>query len=132
MRKVILMIVLSAVSSNAAAEWEPAMYNKGNTKITYVDAATIRKAGNKVKMWSLTDFKTAEYYGQKPYMSQKDQREYDCKEKRMRLLFASIHIGNMGRGEVISEANTQNWEPVPPGTIGEALWKIACGILKPH
>lgn len=133
MSKVFLMMLLAVVNSSAMAGWEPAMYNKGNTKVTYVDASTILKAGNNVKMWSLTDFETADYVGKKRYMSQKDHREYDCKVGQMRSLSASIYSGNMGKGEVVdSYSGPSEWMPVPPRSVGEALWKIACGIIVPH
>jgi len=114
-------------------KWEPAMYNKGNTQITYVNAASIRKVNEKAIMWSLTDLKTAGYMGQKSYMSQIDRREYNCKAGQMRLLFASLHAGNMGVGALVdAEVHPQDWIPVATGSTGEALWKIACGILKPR
>lgn len=133
MYKIGLMLLLAAANGNAMAEWEPAMYNRNNTNLTYVDITTIRKADNKVKMWSLVDLKTAEHEGQKQYMSIKSQIEYDCKARQMRGLFTSIHSENMGKGILVGyDTNTYNWMPVPAGSTGEVLWKIACGILKSH
>ena len=133
MNQFILMALLTVVSNNVVAEWEPAMYNRGNTQLTYVDASTIHKTDNGFKMWSMVDLKTPDYDGNKSYMSMKNQIEYDCKGGRIRGLFTSVHSKNLGRGNLVnSDSNIYNWAPVPIGSTGEMLWKIACGILKPH
>lgn len=98
------------------------------TVTTYADPATIRRVGNKVKMWSLIDYKTSQTNAGEQYRSKKNQYEYDCKEEQFRLLFASDHSGNMGGGEVVMILHTPSeWIPVPPGSIGEELLKLACG-----
>ena len=51
----------------------------------YVDPDTIRRNGDLVKMWHLSNRKTMEWYG-----FIKSQREYDCVEARRRLLAVSI------------------------------------------
>jgi hypothetical protein len=133
MNKYILMAILTVVSNNVIAEWEPAMYNKGNTQLIYVDASTIQKSTNGMTMWSMVDLKTPDYYERKSYMSMKNHREYDCRGRRLRVLFTSAHSKNLGNGDLIaSDNNLYNWIAVPVGSTGEALWKIACGILKPH
>lgn len=57
MRKAIVMMLLAAVSSSAAAEWVE--LNRDEISTDYFDPTTIRKAGDMVKVWSLTDHKTA-------------------------------------------------------------------------
>jgi hypothetical protein len=126
MRKVMLMMLLAVVSSNAVAEWVKIGSSENIT--IYVDLATIRKTGNKVKMWNLLDLKSArgEDTG-KPYMSAKGQQEYDCKKKQLRKLAFSFHSGNMGAGEVAYiDYDFEKWIPVSPGSINEAMWKVAC------
>ena len=105
----------------------------GNNDIlgSYADPATIRRTGSMVKMRSLLDFKTPHTdrsFGGKPYLSQKDQREYDCKNERYRLLYFSLRSGQMDAGNTVhSDPDPGKWSPVVPGSIGEALWKFACG-----
>ena len=128
MRKVILMMLLAMVSGSAAAEWLEAGSNEIGA-IYYADSATIRRAGNRVKMWNLVDYKTARVsFGGMPYMSMKAHVEYDCKEERARTLYYSNHSGNMGRRKsVFSDDDPTKWRPVPRGTVQEDLWEIACG-----
>jgi hypothetical protein len=111
--------------SGAVGGWVP--FSRPEHATFYYDPATIRKAGNKVKMWTLTDFKTALTGSGKAYMSGKSQMEFDCKEEQSRLLYLSTHSGPMGGGEVVSTfSDPGKWEPVGPGTIGEEEWKLAC------
>ena len=125
--KTILTLLLAAMSTGALAEWVAI----GNTddSTAYADAATIRRSGSTAKMWNLSDYKTAQKLGPgKSYMSAKLQLEYDCREERARNLFLSYHSGNMGDGTLIDVViETSRWLPLPPGSEGEALWKIACG-----
>ena len=127
MRKAIWMMLLAVVSSSAAAAWVEV---GGNAIATaYADPATIRKNGNRAKMWDLFDLKTARASREgRSYLSTKQQAEYDCKEEQWRMLYFSWHSGNMGIGEtVFSYAEPNNWGPIPPDSWVELLWKFACG-----
>ena len=64
----------------------------------------------------------------KSYLSEKSQSEFDCKEEKVRILAFTWFDGRMGRGKVVvSDSDLGKWSPIEPGSIGEALWKIACG-----
>ncbi len=141
MRKAIVMMLLLVASGSAAAQWEGWFLPKGNLSewvvantneaITiYADTATIRKAGNMVQMWDLTDFRAGGkvLVGDKRSLSFKKDQEYDCNQQRARILYISWHSGNMGAGELIGSDRTPgDWRPVLRGTILERLWTTACG-----
>ena len=126
-KKIGVILLLAVVSSSAAAGW----VNVGGNEIytAYADPATIRKSGNMVKMRNLADFKTVQASDKgKPFMSQKMQSEYNCKEKRTRLLDFTWHSGNMGRGEIVlSGSGPSEWEQVTSLSGNAILWKLACG-----
>lgn len=127
MRQAILIVLLAMVSSSVAAEWVEVGRNEIST--FYADPATIRKTGNMVKMWDLLDFKAvqARPYGT-PYLSQKTQQEYDCKEEQTQIIDLLRYAENMGKGEVAStDSDSGKREPVRPGTASAALWEFACG-----
>ncbi len=125
MRKIILMMLLAAVSSSAMAAWVDVGSNE-NTAI-YVEPSTIQRAGNMAKMWHLTDFKKPNKDMGDAYLSTKDQYEYDCKAVKSRRRASSQHSGNMGGGKVVySDSFTTKWKPVPPDSGTEILWKFAC------
>ena len=131
MLKTVLTILLLATSGSALAKW---VQVGGNDDIaTYVDPTTIRKSGNKVKMWTLMDYSTQQQHKisdqtGKPYRSGKIQEEYDCKEEQSRMLYFSCHSENMGAGDVVCESSdaTKNWIPVPPGSLEDTILKFAC------
>ena len=127
MRKAILMMLLAVASSSAAAEWVEIGSNE--TATVYADPATMRRAGNTVKLWELYVAKTAQLIANKAYMSAKLLREYDCKGERSRTLYASFHPEDMGRGEMIyGTSDPTRWEPVTTPEIANAIqWKLACG-----
>ena len=129
MHKAILMMLLAIMSSSAMAEWVNVGMSDDGTLTFYTDPSTIRKSGNKVKMWSLLDYKTTQKIDDgKTFMSTRQQNEYDCKEERTRSLYIIAHSGNMARGTVVGRSDdSDKWRPVSPGSGGEDLWKFACG-----
>jgi hypothetical protein len=45
----------------------------------------------------------------------------------MRRLYATMHSGNMGNGKVVNSGPIhEKWQPVPPNSLNEHLWKFAC------
>ena len=126
MRKVILMTLLAVVSNSAMAEW----VEVGATAIftAYVDPATLRKTGNMVKMWDAMDFSITQTSTGKQFRSIKSQREFDCKELSIRVLYTRFYTLKMGDGNVVFTSNVvRDWAPVSPESIDEILWKFACG-----
>lgn len=126
MREGILTLVLAIASSIAAAEWVEVTHDE--ISAVYADPATIGRAGEVVKMWTLLDFKAAQArpYGT-PYMSQKTQHEYDCKAQRARIVDFLRYSENMGGGEAVpTDADPEEWKPVATGSVVEKLWEIAC------
>lgn len=137
--KIILMLLLIVVSSCAVSYdeihhdsqrlvWDEVGINDDGATI-YADLASIRKSGNRVKMWSLHDYKSVRNtYGIRN-LSSRLLNEYDCKEEQVMMRLLYVHSGNMGRGEAI-QINGEYccwWSHVSSGTINETLWKLACG-----
>ena len=125
MRKVLLMMLLAIVSGNAMAEWVKVSVDKGNAD--YADPSSIRKSGNTVKMWTLSDFKTPQTVASYTFLSSKRQAEYDCKGEQHRVLSFDWLSKNMGKGPVIfSKSDTGKWEQVPPNSVAHSMWQLAC------
>lgn len=73
------------------------------------------------------DHKTVQTDTGDKFLSVKSLEEYDCANKRTRLLSMSLFSGNMGKGnEVYSESVVGEWQLVKPNNIGETIWKAAC------
>ena len=128
MTMLLLGLMLGLTATVAMAEWS--RVDSINDSILYVDTATIRRNGNLVKMWELIDYKTVQKAADvSPFLSMKSQQEYDCKEERTRMLAFTTFDRKMGSGKVVfSDGNARGeWAPVQPESIGELMWKIACG-----
>ena len=131
MKRMLLGLMLLMTATAASAEWTFVSDTGGDTDdyIQYVDRATIRKSGNFVKMWDLIDYKTVQTLAGESYLSEKVQNEYDCKEEKTRILAFTRFNRQMGNGKAFynTSETSMKWRPISPGSIGEALWKIACG-----
>ena len=128
MKRLLLTLILSGMSTHTLAEWTKV--GESNTKggfTAYADVASIRKVGDRAKMWALFDYKVVQKASGVEFLSEKIRREYDCKEKQMRKLAFSLFSWNMEGGELIrSYSQPQKWEVVPDESLDEAEWKIAC------
>ena len=128
MHTAILMMLLAVVSSSAMAEW----VELATTDIStfYVEPTTIRKSGNKVKMWVLENFNSVQEFSGDKYLSQKAQDEFDCKEMMRRALSMTLFHGNMGTGgftNISGNKKPRKWYSVEPDSTQEVFWKFACG-----
>lgn len=128
MKKLLATLTLTLISTGTMAEWTKVGESDGKGGYTaYADLASIRKAGNRAKMWALFDYRIVQKAAGVEFLSEKIRREYDCKEKQMRKLAFSLFSWNMEDGDLIrSYSQPQKWEIVPPGSVDEAEWKVAC------
>ena len=127
MTRLLLTILLFLSSGSAYAEWMWIDDKAKDGMTTYANPDTIRRKGARAKMWVLFDFRTAEHVADTTHLSFMTQDEYDCTEDRHRALASTSFSGNMGSGKVRSSYSIKGkWEPVPPGTITQTLWKGAC------
>jgi hypothetical protein len=110
----------------ASAEW---LLVDGNGKANvYVEAETISRHGEWVKVWVLDDLKIPQTRGLMKYVSSRAQEEHDCLTERFRLLALEYFSGNMGTGEVLSKTSGEsNWAPIPRGTLAQSVWTFVCG-----
>jgi hypothetical protein len=58
MAPLLLMILLVLSSGPAYAEWVETGHHESDDSVVYADPDTIRRKGDRVKMWELDDFKT--------------------------------------------------------------------------
>ena len=125
--KILIAALLAVFSTGVMAEWT--MVGGNDDQTTYADLSTIRKSGDKVKMWDLMDCKVVRTVSGSRFLSVVAQDEYDCKEETSRPLAFNWYSKNMGQGEVVYTSGTLHVEPRPiaPGSIDNTLFKVACG-----
>jgi hypothetical protein len=126
--KLLIAVLLAVFSTNSMAEWTR-VGGDGDGITTYTDLSTIRKSGDRVKMWDLMDYKVVQTVGSTRYLSLVAQDEYDCKEETRRTLALIFYSKNMGAGEVVFNSGAMHEEPQPisPGSMENTLFKVACG-----
>ena len=123
------LIALQVLSSIPAyAEWMAIGSSESLGGYTvYVDPDTIRRNGDLVKVWALTDYKTIQTVADLSFSSSKAQNEFDCADESQRELAVTWSSGNMGNGNgVWTNFDEATWIPVAPGSVGQGVWDFAC------
>jgi hypothetical protein len=130
-KKLILIAVSSMfiVSYPVMANWE--LYTESSYGEVYVDISTIRKTGEAVKIWTLTNFKVPQNTigSSLEHMSTRDLEEYQCEEETMRTISAVGTTGQMGSGEITFSENAKiiEWTPIVPRSVGASIMHLVCG-----
>lgn len=124
------LLVLSSVP--AYAEWVAVEkdYLLPGLQTVYVDPDTISRDGNLVTLWQLIDFKWMQGSPRGPtrFYSTETHKQFDCAEKRLRLLAFTAFSRRMGTGiPADGYVDTGNWLSVEPESINHALWEVVCG-----
>lgn len=129
-QKLLLALLLVCLSTVVMAEWTEVGKDEGRGGFTaFADLTSIRKVGDRSKMWALFDYRVTQKVSGAEFLSEKIRREYDCKEKQMRKLAFSLFSWNMEGGDLVrSYSQPQKWETVSPGSIDESEWKLACNV----
>ena len=93
----------------------------------YIAPSTVRRSGDKARMLNLFDFKTRQSFEGKPFLSARNEYEYDCTKARQRMVGTTGFSGQMATGSVVaSNVGNSPWEAV--GSSGPAFdhWQVAC------
>jgi len=118
-----LLGLVMLIASPAWAEWVE-VTRSVNGNVIYIDPATIRKEGNRRKVWGITDLSKVGTSGE---MSRKYRKEYDCKDERSRILTIAIYSQAMGDGDVKGNDNiASEWQEIAPETVDESVLKRVC------
>ena len=108
---------------NGAANGNWGLVAANDDYTAYADKSTMRRNGNVVKVWQLIDAKNPTYGA----LSQVSQVEYDCKIEKSRYLVRYGYAGKMAGGEIVyKDIDITKWEPNPPYSMSEILWKHSC------
>jgi hypothetical protein len=126
-RRLRLALLLLAASGAASADWTPVAPDNG-IYAAYADRASVRRDGPFATMLGLYDFARGDFTPEGARMfSTAVEREYDCREPRVRLMRYTDYAGRLGEGAVVTAAEgRRRWEAVVEGSLDLAYWKIAC------
>ena len=124
----IIALLLALCSTGAAAQWT-AVGRGDYIHTPYADQSTIRRNGALARMSGMYDFRKQDFTpaGRGLY-STVVLREYDCGERRVRLLSSIDFAGAMATGAVVdSSTRAGRWEGIVAGSLDQAYWNLACG-----
>ena len=127
-----LVTLLFLSSAPAYAEWMAVEkdYLLPGLQTVYVDPESIRREGNLVTMEQLIDFRWMQGSARGPtrFMSTETHKQFDCAEKRVRLLAFTEFSHRMGTGIATDgHVDKGSWIRVEAESINQALWEIGCG-----
>jgi hypothetical protein len=127
MKHVLVALAGVAVCGGAAADWTPVAPDNGIYS-AYADRSTIRRDGPIATMQGMYDFARGDLSPEgMPFHSTTTEREYDCQQRRVRLIAYSDHARRFGEGAVVSAAQApRRWEAILEDSLDAAFWKIAC------
>lgn len=126
MRKVIVMLVLTAMAGSAMAKWVEVSGDSAST--VFVDRASIKRTGKTVKMWVMIDLKNV-HIGSNGVRTQsfKTLKEFDCTNGLHRAINAIAYAGKSGEGSITLRVDTpSDYLPIDPGSKDERTAAIAC------
>lgn len=128
MHKLIVILLLSAISNSAFADWSE--IGKINDDTVYVDSSTIRRNEDVVKVWFLHSYANEKMFEGSKYLSEKRLNEYDCKTEEVRTHAHFFFSESMGNGNtVFSKQEASYWKLVVPASIDYASMELACSRL---
>jgi hypothetical protein len=121
--KAFICLWLSLIGCFAQAELRQFGQSPGNT--SYYDTNTVHRTGNKVQVWTVTEFRQREAAG---FLSTRSHKELDCKSLQERTMQFMAFTESKGKGKTVGEVNEANtWESVQPGTRNSRLLHMVCG-----
>ena len=124
--KFLITFYLITSASLSSAEWSP-LFASTNYDV-YIDKATIKKNGDKTRVWVMYDFYEKLDGTTK---SMKDFNEFDCRNQQSRVLGRVAYPETMGTGKVIFSVLDKINSPPPfalivPGSVADGISKIIC------
>jgi hypothetical protein len=120
--RAVLTALLVLAACPAGAEW--LKMGEVPDAVLYIDPASIREDRTFSTLSTLDDLKVAGPGGE---LSMRFVREFDCRQKRVRVIDASAFSGAMGTGRILGSESGGRWHDVVPGTTGEDILRFVCG-----
>jgi hypothetical protein len=119
---------MAAADTGATLQWTLLGSSVANGGMdVYIAPASVRRSGDRARMLDLYDFKTRQVFEGKPFLSARNEFEYDCARSRQRLLATTGFSGRMAKGPVVASSGGEGaWEPVGSSGPYYEHWAVAC------
>lgn len=124
------LALLAPAAPVQGADWWVVSADGGDVpgaSVTFVDAeSAVRASPTVVHAWSLMIYMRPQKGG---YISRRVLSEHDCQKRTSRALTMLRHRSD--RSVASSSNGPFRVMRLAPGTVGEAIWKLACGTPEP-
>ena len=133
MRSLLFLVLASAISSVAAAEWT--LVGDHPKLRVEVDAQSVTKDQGFIKAWFKWEYAETQYTNpdRRAFRSMKELNYFDCGKLRYAIAQRAAYSEPDGRGEsVFSSAipvSKLAFEEVIPDSIGESMLRFTCKTL---
>ena len=128
MKRLVFAVLIMACSVSWA-EWK--YMDRTDSFILFYDKSTIRRNGSFVQMWLSKDYFDVQTDVRVPFKSTKELRKYNCIEETQALVSLTHFSESENSGRVTFSITVKDheldWTYVSPNSVGETMWKIACG-----
>lgn len=126
MRRTCLAAALLMLPVAALAKWDD--FVTTDEAVVYADRSNASRIGNVVRVTSVTDLKRPLTIEQGVVRSVVAVEEYDCGNRRLKLLSLIFHGGAMGEGKVVlpRRGGPGEWGLIEKGSLAESKLKVVC------
>lgn len=124
MMRVTTAVIALLFALPAWADWTRFSALEADAVVVYVDIGSIRREGDKIRLWQLFDFKEPDSRGRRSYRT---LAELDCKESKIRYVQDEYFAGKMASGALLdSNATPHEWTYAAPGTLPMMMLTVHC------
>lgn len=131
--RTLLFVLLISVSVTALADWLPIEKASDLESQLYIDPDSVKQTGPMAimrRIWELKNYAVADNDMVK---SVKRLAEYDCMDRRYRVLQESGFSGDLAEGEPVNLRGLDNadgqWRPIQSGSTAEIILDELCPHL---
>ena len=110
--------------------WEPIVESESNT-VYYIDSSSIKREGDIVSYWELSDYSTPLKDGNLVVVSSKSKIFQDCKNNRYKVGDLIDYDGHKGMGNIVNVTmgSVTDWYKGTTDSVNELLKKRLCKDL---
>ena len=132
MKKLFALFALSGVcvSATAAAHWERITSATDNTAERFIDPTAIRQTGPMNTMRRVWELSNLNKGASGMVLSTKNYVEYDCKNRRVRVIEETSFSEHWAQGEELTlkrlDAKPGNWSDIGKGSVSDKIFNRIC------
>lgn len=129
MRKTIGVILMLLSLNCLGEQWNSVVMNDNNS-VYFYDPNTVKRNGDIVQYWELSNYKEGITDGKVVVLSSKSLVEVDCSKNKYRTLRVIDYDKNSGQGNIlnISLNEQSNWSSSPMGTVSSVIEGKMCSL----